>query len=39
VQVTALHEPPWTLLDVGELQLKLQLAQRSAQFVRCHNCS
>jgi hypothetical protein len=26
VQVTVLRVPPWTLLDVGELQLKLQLA-------------
>src|SRR6266702_3251465 len=26
VQVTALSEPPWNVLDVGELQLKLQLS-------------
>ena len=25
VQVTVLRVPPWTVLDVGELQLKLQL--------------
>jgi hypothetical protein len=24
MQVTGLYEPPWTVLDAGELQLKLQ---------------
>ncbi len=26
MQVTALRAPPWTVLDAGELQLKLQLS-------------
>jgi hypothetical protein len=25
VQVTIVHVPPWTALDISELQLKLQL--------------